>query len=143
MASIQSIKDDSIELVYKGEKVVIDITKELSIDENVLNTQLKNHPSNYAFLCLLRDQYLKKREIWESKKDLAYSEAWVYYKESDTRLNNDMVNNKALSNKKYRSFLKKYQRVSDIYNRLSSICRAYESRERILQTLAANLRKQQ
>lgn len=142
MASIQSIKDDTIEIIYRGKKVVIEITKELSINENIINTQLKNHPSNYAFLCLLRDQYLRKRDSWEAKKDLAYSEAWIYYKESDSRLNNDTVNNKALTNKKYRSYLSKYQKVVDKYNKLVSICRAYESRERILQTIAANLRKQ-
>lgn len=141
--TINSIKDDTISVKYKGKIITINITKELAIDENILNNQLKNTPSSYAFLCLLRDKYIKRRDLLEREKNFAYSSAWLFYKESDSRLNNDTVTNKALTNKKYISLEKRYLRLVDKTNRLISICKAYESRERILQTLSANLRKQQ
>lgn len=46
---ISEIRDDVISVKYKGKLVTINITKELSIDENIINSQLKNIPSSYAF----------------------------------------------------------------------------------------------
>jgi hypothetical protein len=140
---INQIKDDILSVVYKGKKIDINITKELSIDENLIDSQLKNQPSNYAFLSLLRDDYIKKRDKLEAEKDYQYSNIWLYYKTSDNRLNNDTVHNKVITNIKYQDILSRYQKVSDKANKLISICRAYETRERILQTISANLRKQQ
>ena len=142
-AKIEKIKNDTISVLYHGKKIEINVTKELSIDENIIDSQLKNQPSNYAFLSMLRDSYIYKRDKLEREKDLIYSEIWLFYKVSDSKINNDTVLNKVISNKKYQSILERYQKVVDKTNKLISICKAYESRERILQTLSANLRKQQ
>lgn len=136
------IRDDIISVKYKGKIVTINITKELSIDENIINSQLKNIPSSYAFLCLLRDNLIKKRDTLEREKNIAYSKAWLFYKESDNRLNNDTANHKAMVNPKYLSIEERYLKAVHKANKLISICRAYESRERIIQTLSANIRKQ-
>lgn len=139
---ISEIRDDVISVKYKGKLVTINITKELSIDENIINSQLKNIPSSYAFLCLLRDNLIKKRDTLEREKNIAYSKAWLFYKESDNRLNNDTANHKAMVNPKYLSIEERYLKAVHKTNKLISICRAYESRERIIQTLSANIRKQ-
>lgn len=139
---ISEIRDDIISVKDKGKIVTINITKELSIDENIINSQLKNIPSSYAFLCLLRDNLIKKRDTLEREKNIAYSKAWLFYKESDNRLNNDTANHKAMVNPKYLSIEERYLKAVHKANKLISICRAYESRERIIQTLSANIRKQ-
>lgn len=139
---ISEIRDDIISVKYKGKIVTINITKELSIDENIINSQLKNIPSSYAFLCLLRDNLIKKRDTLEREKNIAYSKAWLFYKESDNRLNNDTANHKAMVNPKYLSIDERYLKAVHKANKLISICRAYESRERIIQTISANIRKQ-
>lgn len=139
---ISEIRDDIISVKYKGKIVTINITKELSIDENIINSQLKNIPSSYAFLCLLRDNLIKKRDTLEREKNIAYSKAWLFYKESDNRLNNDTANHKAMVNPKYLSIEERYLKAVHKANKLISICRAYETRERIIQTLSANIRKQ-
>ena len=139
---ISEIRDDIISVKYKGKLVTINITKELSIEENIINSQLKNIPSSYAFLCLLRDNLIKKRDTLEREKNIAYSKAWLFYKESDNRLNNDTANHKAMVNPKYLSIEERYLKAVHKANKLISICRAYESRERIIQTLSANIRKQ-
>lgn len=139
---ISEIRDDIISVKYKGKIVTINITKELSIDENIINSQLKNIPSSYAFLCLLRDNLIKKRDTLEREKNIAYSKSWLFYKESDNRLNNDTANHKAMVNPKYLSIEERYLKAVHKANKLISICRAYESRERIIQTLSANIRKQ-
>ena len=140
---ISEIKDDIISFKYKGKLVTINISRELEINENIINSQLKNIPSNYAFLCLLRDKIIKRRDKLEKEKDYAYSKAWLYYKESDNRLNNDTVSHKALTSKIYIKANDKHLKALDKANRFISICKAYESRERIIQTLSANIRKQQ
>ena len=139
---ISEIRDDIISVKYKGKIVTINITKELSIDENIINSQLKNIPSSYAFLCLLRDNLIKKRDTLEREKNIAYIKALLFYKESDNRLNNDTANHKAMVNPKYLSIEERYLKAVHKANKLISICRAYESRERIIQTLSANIRKQ-
>lgn len=140
---LSDIHDNIIKVRYRGDILIINLSEELSIDENIINSQLKKIPSNYAFLCSIRDTYIKKRDKLEKEKDLAYSEAWLFYKSSDSRMNNDTVSHKALTNRKYRSIEKKYLRAVNKANELISICKAYESRERIIQTISANLRKQQ
>lgn len=143
MESINQIKDDVLEVTYKGKKIAINITKELAIDESTINTQLRNLPSNYAFLCLLRDKAIQKANKLEKEKDAAFSKAWLFYKEADPKTTNDAASHKAVTNSKYRSLEKKYLKAQDKATKLTSICRAYETRERIIQTISANLRKQQ
>ena len=57
-------------------------------------------------------------------------------------MTNDMANHKALGSSKYKTAEKAFLKASYKASKLISICRAYESRERILQTLSANLRKE-
>lgn len=128
---------------FEGRYIDIDIAKELSINENLINSQLKDSPSSYYILCKIRDKYIKERDSLARQKEEAYSNAWVYYKESNERWNNDYVSHKANTNKKYCSLCDRHLKVSAKANMFISICRAYESRENILRTLNANLRKQQ
>lgn len=132
-----------IKVKFEKSTLIIDISKELSINENLINSQLKDSPSSYYILCKIRDKYIKERDSLARQKEEAYSQAWVYYKDSNERWNNDYVSHKANTNKKYCSLYNRYLKVADKANRFISICKAYEARENILRTLNANLRKQQ
>lgn len=136
------VKLEKLKVKYQGKSLVIDLNKELSIDEALLTSQLRTIPSNYYVLCSLRDKYIKKRDELSREKDIAYSNAWVYYKDSNERLNNDYVANKANTNHKYISIYKRYIKAVNKANKFIALCKAYESRENILRTLSANLRKQ-
>nr|DAJ84792.1 MAG TPA: recombination, repair and ssDNA binding protein [Caudoviricetes sp.] len=140
--SIKTIKSDILKVRYQGKIIRINITKELSINESIINSQLKDSPSSYAFLCMLKNKYIKERDKLDREKEIAYSEAWLYYKSSDSKMNNDTANHKANTNKKYISIYNKWQKISNIAENLISICRAYENRENILRTISANLRKE-
>lgn len=141
-STIHNIKNDILTIRYMGKRYQVNLSKELAIEENTINTQLKHQPSNYAFLCLIRDSYIRDRDKLEKQKDAAYSSAWLFYKGSSNSINNDTAKHKAETNAKYLSITEKYLRAANKAAKLISICRAYEARERILQTLAANLRKQ-
>jgi len=142
ITQISKIKRDVLTVHYKGEKININISQELSISENVINSQLKDSPSSYAFLCLLRDKQVKLRDTLERSKDVAYSEAYIYYKGSGSGITNETAQHKANSNPKYKSLYKKYLRAVSKASNFISICRAYEGREKILQTVSANLRRE-
>ena len=128
---------------FEGRIIEIDLAKELSINENIINSQLKDSPSSYYILCKIRDKYIRERDSLARQKEEAYSNAWVYYKESNERWNNEYVSHKANTNKKYCSLCERYLKMASKANAFISICKAYESRENILRTLNANLRKQQ
>lgn len=124
-----------------GQEIIIDIQKELSIDENLINSQLRDSPSSYYLLCRVRDKYIKLRDSLEREKDIAYSKVWTYLKDSNDRWNNEYVSHKANTNNKYVSLYDKYLKACDKANLYISICKAYEDRTNILRTLNANLRK--
>ena len=124
-----------------GQTFEIDVAKELSINENLINTQLREAPASYYILCRVRDKYIKQRDTLAREKDEAYSKAWTYLKDSNERWNNDYVSHKANTNNKYVSLCQRYIKACDKANMLISICKAYEDRSNILRTLNANIRK--
>lgn len=126
---------------FEGNIITIDIAKELSINENIINSQLRESPTSYYILCSLRDKYIRERDLLAREKEEAYSQAWIYYKDANERWNNDYVSHKANLNKKYASICERYLKAVEKANKFISICRAYESRENILRTINANLRK--
>lgn len=138
---INQINLKPITVKIDGETFTIDIAKELTINENLINSQLKESPSSYYILCRVRDKYIKRRDALARAKDEAYSKAWTYLKDSNERWNNDYVSHKANANNKYASLYQRYLRAADKANLFISICKAYEDRSNILRTLNANLRK--
>lgn len=131
-----------LKVKFEGSILEIDIQKELSINENLINSQLRESPTSYYILCSLRDKYIKERDALAREKDEAYSSAWVFIKDSNERFNNDYVAHKANISPKYKSVYQRYLKAVDKANKFISICKAYESREGILRSINSNLRKQ-
>lgn len=135
------IEIDLIKVKFQGRTLEIDLQKELSINENIINFQLKLSPSSYYVFCSLRDKYIRRRDMLEREKDITYSKLWLFFKESNERWNNEYVTHKVNSHKKYCSVLNRYLKAQDKANQFIAICKAYENREAILRSLNANLRK--
>lgn len=127
---------------FQGKKLTIDLAKELAIDKNTLQSQLLESPSSYYVFLSLKDKAIKLRDDLEREKDAAYSNAWVFYKNSNERWSNDYVSHKANTNPKYQSLCDRYLKAVEKANKYISICKAYEARQDILRSLNANLRKQ-
>lgn len=139
---LSQIPKETLVIRHNGKKYLIDLNEELRIDENVIDSSLRKSPSNYALLVMVRDKLLYERDTLSKEKDIAYSKAWLYYKESGN-MSNETASHKAELNKAYQGCLERYQKAEYKANKLISICRAYENRENILRTISANLRKQQ
>ena len=61
-----------LKVKFEGNIITIDIAKELSINENIINSQLRESPTSYYILCSLRDKYIKERDALAREKDEAY-----------------------------------------------------------------------
>lgn len=131
-----------LKVKYQGKVITIDIQKELTIDRNKLESQLREVPSSYYILCSVRNTYIRRRDSLARDRDEAYSKAWTYLKDANPTWNNDYVSNKANSNHKYVSLSNKYLKAAEKAAMLIDLCKAYESKEGILRTLSANQRRQ-
>ena len=131
-----------LKVKYQGKVITIDIQKELTIDRNKLESQLREVPSSYYILCSVRNTYIRRRDSLAREGDEAYSKAWTYLKDANPTWNNDYVSNKANSNHKYVSLSNKYLKAAEKAAMLIDLCKAYESKEGILRTLSANQRRQ-
>lgn len=136
------VEINPIVVKYQGKKLKIDLQQELTINPNKLDSQLRDIPSSYFIFCNLRDKYIRKRDELARQKDEAYSKAWTYYKDSNPNWNNDYVSNKSNTNNKYVSLCNRYLKAAEKASKFISICKAYESKEGILRTMSANLRRQ-
>jgi len=132
-----------VRILYKGKRVKINITDELAINEQTINSQLKEIPSSYSFILMLRSNAIKERNLLDRQKEIAYSEAYLFYKNSKAQgMTNEMANHKANTSPKYISLYEKWLKACNKASILDDICKSFESRERIIQTLSANLRKE-
>ena len=131
-----------LKVKYQGKVITIDIQKELTIDRNKLESQLREVPSSYYILCSVRNTYIRRRDSLARERDEAYSKAWTYLKDANPTWNNDYVSNKANSNHTYVSLSNKYLKAAEKAAMLIDLCKAYESKEGILRTLSANQRRQ-
>lgn len=131
-----------LKVKYQGKVITIDIQRELTIDRNKLESQLREVPSSYYILCSVRNTYIRRRDSLARERDEAYSKAWTYLKDANPTWNNDYVSNKANSNHKYVSLSNKYLKAAEKAAMLIDLCKAYESKEGILRTLSANQRRQ-
>ena len=132
---------NKLKVKFQGKILEIDLNKELSINEDIINSQLMDSPTSYYVLSSLKDKYIKERNALEREKDEAYSQLWVYYKDANERWNNDYVTNKVISSKKYSSIYERYLKAEARASQFISLCKAYESRTDILRTINANLRR--
>lgn len=59
---------EKLKVKFEGKLIEIDIQKELSINENIINSQLRESPSSYYVLASLRDKYIKERDALAREK---------------------------------------------------------------------------
>lgn len=123
------------------------LNEELVIDENDMTEELKNQPSYYGYLGMLRVKLQRKVEDLKIEVSKEYSS--LYFKHTD--------NNKDMSNKAEAAKIAKYKTESNpLYiakcNQLNKaqeelgviqVClEAFDQRSRMIQSLNANLRKE-
>lgn len=136
-----------VKIKYGSEVFRFNLTDELSISELKINEELKEQPSYYGFLKMLQARLLTVKEDTEAESNKAYSSA--YLKACETRNPNTNRNYSdktareiAIANDNYNKKLKQSIKAKEDYNLIDACVKAFEQRASLIQTLAANMRKE-
>ena len=130
------------------EKIVINLSKELMIDEDNLDAEISRAPAYYSYLSSLYSKVLRKKLDLTVEKDKSYAEAFTYLKsqindDTGRPYNDDMAKNEALTDPRYLDICGKLNLETEKSNILYSATKAYEFKINLLQTISANIRKNQ
>jgi hypothetical protein len=144
---VKDSKINEIRIKYDGELFKFNLSSELSITEEKINSELKEQPAYYGWLLLLRNRLLTQMEDLEREVDKIY--AHIYLSQSDKinpktnrPFSDKAAIQKALSSEKYNSMKAKLIKAKLNYNDIVACVKAFEQRASLIQTLASNLRKE-
>lgn len=143
MESLKSLKKEigPLKIKQEGKIYKVDIIKELQINPNRINSELTEQPSSYYFLCLLKNKHISERDRLEVERDSAFSSAYVAAKESNPNVNNDTAEHKARKSKPYVIACERYIQAKEEAQNLLDICKSFEQRGNLIQTISSNIRK--
>lgn len=140
-----------VNIVYNGETIKFNLNDELKISETKMANELKEQPSIYAYISILHKKLIIQHESLEAKLDKTFGKLFNNYKTSKTSKHyeqthrppsDDVCKNYVLSNGDYIDLQKKVIKAKEDMLTLGSIVRGFEQRADLMQTLAANARKE-
>ena len=144
---VKKSKVNKVKLKHGGETFEFNLHEEVSISPSKIQRELQDQPGYYGFLLLLRSRLLTIKEDREREKDKIHSS--IYLKACDqinpktNRPYSDKAAvHKATSSKGYNDAAEKFIKAKHEYNIINSCVMAFEQRSSLLQTLAANIRKE-
>lgn len=145
---VNNSKVNEINIKYGKEKFSFNLNEELSITPSRINEELKSQPSYYGFLLLLRNRLLTTKEDKERESEKVYSMLYQKYCEKiNPKTNRPYADKNAkelvIGSKRYNEAKIEFIKAKQDFNDIDSCVRAFEQRATLIQTLAANLRKEQ
>lgn len=138
-------------LVYKGETIKIDQYKECLIIEESLQQHLKNYPSVYSFVNTLHKRLISAYKLKEVSVEKLYAKLYIgykkskrsqYFKEVGRFPTDDVAENFVKMNPKYIRAKTDLIKLEEDKMVLGSLVKALETKKELMQTLSANLRKE-
>jgi len=141
-----SINDITIK--YGKETFNFNLVEELSINENKINEELKEQPSYYGFLLLLQSRLLTVKEDTQRQADSKYASKYLKASEKKNPNTGRNYSDKAaiqiaLADEGYNLAVKRALQAKQDYNIITSCVRSFEQRAHLIQSLAANQRREQ
>jgi hypothetical protein len=145
ICSTSSLMD--IEIEYDDEVIKFNLNQELQIKEVNINQDLKNQPAIYSFVSMLHKKMLKAKADKQNELEKAYARSYINIKSAlDPNTNrpysNDTAKEQAILDIKYQRLLKSYNNISDKVNVLEVCVKSFEQKAFLIQTISANLRKE-
>lgn len=138
----------NLTITYDGKVYKFNMFEELSVNEDVINKELKEQASSYFFLTRLHKTVIKQYELLEAKKNRTWATLYVRYKSEVNKLTNrpnsdDLVKELVEKNKLYSKIINETILIKNQMEILTSAVRSFEQRKDLIQSLAANVRKEQ
>lgn len=143
----ESSKLMEIAIAYGDEKLKFNLFEELKIDENTINKELKQQPSSYGFLLLLHKKLIRVKDDLEVEKDKVWAKEFIKQKgKTDTKTGrpkaNELAKELATACPRFIKASRNYNQAKENADLIGSCCRAFEQRGHLVQSIAANLRKE-
>lgn len=140
-------KVNEIRIKYDGEIFKFNLGEELSINTTKINTELKEQPSYYGFLLLLRNRLLTQKEDLERQADKRYAHIYLKTAEKINPKTNRPYSDKAaiqtaIEDEQYNIARTKFIQAKQNYNDINSCVISFEQRAQLIQSLSANLRNE-
>ena len=136
----------NVSLKINGETIKFNVKDELAINEGIIQRELKDQPSMYAYVGLLHRKVVRYAKDLELEAQRIYAVKFSQYKsklnpETKRQYNDDLANQKALANEEYNKAMKAFHRAEESAGKLLVVVRAFEQRKDMLQAINTNNRK--
>ena len=136
---------NNIRLKVGGETFKFNLYEELIIDENIINSEIKNQPSIYGFLGLLLVKLNRIRDDAEKEVERIYSDLFAKHKnkiqESTQRPHSDeTAKAMVIKSEQYQKALEVFHKAKQDSSVAYTVVKSFEQRYSLIQTLSANLR---
>ncbi len=138
----------NISIEYNGEKITFNMYEELQINENTINAELKEQPSYYSFIGMLHKKLIRQAAEKEKSSERLWAKAYTKIKgEIDPNTNrvtsNELAKEKANLDIKYKKGYSSYLVAKEQADTIGICLKSFEQRKDLIQTIAANLRREQ
>lgn len=136
-----------VKVSFGKELFEFNLNEELIVNENKINTEVKEQPNSYAFLSMLAKKLLRVYKDSEKQMEKKFSELYVKYKKklnpaTQRPYDKDYAYHIANSNPDYQELKDKFLKAKSDYDTIETCVKSFEQRAFLIQTLSANIRKE-
>jgi len=137
----------NIQIFYGDERFRFNLYEEIIINENQIEEEIKNQPSAYSFLSMLRTKLKRNLADAEFELNKTYGRVFNEHKSKVDRLSgrvpgDDTVVSRVYCDPDYAEAAEKTRALKHEVEVIETCVRSFEQRKDLIQTLAANLRKE-
>lgn len=135
----------SIRIKFGNESFNFNLFEELQVNENIINDEIKIQPSISGFLGTMLTKLERIREDKEAEMNKVYHKLFTLNKskvvDSGRYASDDLSKSMVISSRKYQDALKNYLIAKENASLIKTCVNSFEQRSFLIQTLSANLRK--
>lgn len=137
----------NINISFGKEQYVFNLYEEAVVSEVVINKEIKEQPTSYAFLTMLQTRLNRVVADAEKEMEKKYSEVYNRYKEkvndaTGRVYDKDYASHIANANPGYQRKKEAFIKAKEDLGIVSTCVKAFEQRAFLIQTLSANIRKE-
>ena len=134
----------NININYGGKRIRFNLFQELRISEAIINEEIQNQPTHYAFISVLQKKLQTRFEELKQERKRVYSELYLRGKRKKTNnrpYSDEMCKAYVEVHPRYRKITDECIKARDDADILYSCVMAFIQKANLLQTLSSNNRK--
>lgn len=143
----KSSKLMQITINYGDETYSFNLNDELIVTEETVNREIKIQSNSYAFISMLHKKLLINKDKAEKEMEKRFSDIFIKYKEkinpvTQRPYDKEYVTHIANANPGYQKRKDDFIEAKHQYETIGTCVKAFEQRAFLIQTLSANIRKE-